>query len=98
MKNEFYKIKKNQTLNNFIKEFEKEIKINNIDIAISFNEDKSIKGIISIGDLRRLIENKAELNEQISKYLNKSPIIVKEKDFNNDLYSKILKEKNKINK
>ena len=98
MKNEFYKIKKNQTLNNFIKEFEKEIKINNIDIAISFNEDKSIKGIISIGDLRRLIENKAELNEQISKYLNKSPIIVKEKDFNNDLYSKILKEKNKISK
>lgn len=98
MKNEFYKIKKNQTLNNFIEEFEKEIKINNIDIAISFNEDKSIKGIISIGDLRRLIENKAELNEQISKYLNKSPIIVKEKDFNNDLYSKILKEKNKISK
>jgi len=98
LKNEFYKIKKNQTLNNFIKEFEKEIKINNIDIAISFNEDKSIKGIISIGDLRRLIENKAELNEQISKYLNKSPIIVKEKDFNNDLYSKILKEKNKISK
>jgi UDP-N-acetyl-D-mannosaminuronic acid dehydrogenase len=98
LKNEFYKIKKNQTLSNFIKEFEKEVKINNVDLAISFNDDSSVKGIISIGDLRRLIENKVKLNEQISKFLNKSPIIVKQKDFNNDLYSKILKEKEKISK
>ena len=77
MKNEFYKIKKNQTLSNFIEEFEKEIKINNVDIAISLNDDKSVKGIISIGDLRRLIENKVKLNERISKFLNKSPIVIK---------------------
>ena len=81
-----------------MKSLKKEIKINNVDIAISLNEDKSVKGIISIGDLRRLIENKVKLNERISKFLNKSPIVVKEKDFNNDLYSKILKEKEKISK
>ena len=85
-------------MSNFIEEFEKEIKINNVDIAISLNDDKSVKGIISIGDLRRLIENKVKLNERISKFLNKSPIVVKEKDFNNGLYSKILKEKEKISK
>jgi UDP-N-acetyl-D-mannosaminuronic acid dehydrogenase len=98
LENKFYKIKANQNIKNFITEFEKEIKNNNIDLAIYLNSDNSIKGIISLGDLRRLVENKVNSNDQISKFLNKSPIVVKENELNSSLYSKILLEKEKISK
>lgn len=98
MENKFYKIKKNQSIKNFITEFEKEIKTNNIDLAIDLNSDNSIKGIVSLGDLRRLVENKVNLDDQISKFLNKSPIVVKENELNSSFYSKVIHEKEKISK
>ncbi len=58
LENNVYLIKENQTIKQFIEIFEKEIRSRNIDTAIKLNKDKTVKGIITSGDLRRLIEKK----------------------------------------
>lgn len=69
-------------------------------LAISFDDNKKIQGILTLGDLRRILVkfgNQANVN----KYLNKSPIIVLEKNLNNKINSyldekKIKKKLSKI--
>jgi UDP-N-acetyl-D-mannosaminuronic acid dehydrogenase len=93
----YYKIKKKQTLGNFVKIFEKK-KIDNIEIAVKLDIKKKLQGIITLGDLRKIVENKPSFNDDISKFINKKVLTVQEKDLNNNLYQLILnKNKNKIN-
>ena len=87
MKNNFYLIKKDETIKNFIKNFESGILEKNFDIAIALNQNKTLKGIISLGDLRRLVNKKLDQTLYISNYLNKDPITVTENDLNSNLYS-----------
>ena len=89
MKNNFYLIKKDETIKNFIKNFESGILEKNFDIAIALNQNKTLKGIISLGDLRRLVNKKLDQTLYISNYLNKDPITVTENDLNSNLYSKL---------
>lgn len=89
MKNNFYLIKKDETIKNFIKNFESGILEKNFDIAIALNQNKTLKGIISLGDLRRLVNKKLDQALFIANYLNKDPITVTENDLNSNLYSKL---------
>ena len=98
LENNFYLIKENQTIKQFIEIFEKEIRSKNIDTAIKLNKDKTVKGIITSGDLRRLIEKKNNLNLEISNFLNINPISIFESDLDNNLNSKIEKLKIKRSK
>ena len=50
----FYKIKKNQTLGSFIKDFER-VKKNDNKIAVKLSNDNQLEGIITLGDLRKII-------------------------------------------
>ncbi len=98
LKNNFYSIKQNETIRNFISNFEKGILEKNFDIAIALNNNKKLKGIISLGDLRRLVNKKVNQNQFIINYLNKKPITVREDDLKSNLYSKLYflkKNKNK---
>ena len=61
----------------------------NFDIAIALNQNKTLKGIISLGDLRRLVNKKLDQTLFITNYLNKDPITVTENDLNSNLYSKL---------
>ena len=87
----YYKIKKGQTVKNFIKDFERSIKNSNIRIAIKFGSRNSLKGIISLGDLRRLAEKGYDPKDKIEKFINTKPITVNENDLNNNLYKTIEK-------
>jgi len=89
LKNNFYLIKKDETIKNFIKNFESGILEKNFDIAIALNQNKTLKGIISLGDLRRLVNKKLDQALFIANYLNKDPITVTENDLNSNLYSKL---------
>lgn len=82
-------IKKDETIKNFIKNFESGILEKNFDIAIALNQNKTLKGIISLGDLRRLVNKKLDQALFIANYLNKDPITVTENDLNSNLYSKL---------
>ena len=98
LKNNFYLIKQNETIRNFISNFEKGILKKNFDIAIALSNNKKLKGIISLGDLRRLVNKKVNQNQFIINYLNKKPITVREDDLKSNLYSKLYflkKNKNK---
>ena len=96
----FYKIKKNQTLGSFIKDFER-VKKNDNKIAVKLSNDNQLEGIITLGDLRKIIEKKYELKTLVENLINKNPIIVNENELNNNLYElllkKISKHKNQIN-
>lgn len=96
----FYKIKKNQTLGSFIKDFER-VKKNDNKIAVKLSNDNQLEGIITLGDLRKIIEKKYELKTLVENLINKNPIIVNENELNNNLYGlllkKISKHKNQIN-
>ena len=82
----YYKIKRNQTINNFIIDFEKSIKNHNIKTAIKFGQKNSLEGIISLGDLRRLVEKGYNPKDKIEKFINTKPITVNVADLNNNLY------------
>jgi nucleotide sugar dehydrogenase len=96
----FYKIKKNQTLGSFIKDFER-VKKNDNKIAVKLSNDNQLEGIITLGDLRKIIEKKYELKTLVENLINKNPIVVYENELNNNLYElllkKISKHKNQIN-
>ena len=95
----FYKIKKNQTLGSFIKDFER-VKKNDNKIAVKLSNDNQLEGIITLGDLRKIIEKKYELKTLVENLINKNPIVVYENELNNNLYElllkKISKHKNQI--
>ena len=93
----FYKIKSNQTLKNFIEEFE-EAKKANIKIAIKLSKKNKLEGIITLGDLRIISEKKYNQNIFVKELINKNPIVVNEEHFNNNLYELILSKISKDNK
>lgn len=69
----FFEIKKNIKVKEFTKNFElKKRKNIKLRLAIKFDKNHKVEGVISLGDLRRLIlENKYE--DKIYKFLNKNP-------------------------
>ncbi len=63
-------------------------KINDLNfskIAIKFNKNK-IKGIITLGDLRRILAKQGR-DILVDNYLNKNPILIDEKKLNNQIHS-----------
>lgn len=97
MNSNFYKIKEGQSVKNFITEFEEAIKKKKIFTAIKLSKTKKILGVISRGDLRRLILNNTSLDKKIDKFLNLRPIIVKIDELNNNLFSNLIqKSKGKV--
>jgi UDP-N-acetyl-D-mannosaminuronic acid dehydrogenase len=95
----YYKIKQNQTLGSFIRDFER-IKKNDIKLAIKLSKDNELEGILTLGDLRKIIEKKYNIKTLVKNLLNKKPIVVNENELNNNLYELLLKKisrnKNKI--
>jgi len=85
----YIKIPKKCTANQLANIFEKKAKENSFSqIAISLNKKKNIKGILTLGDFRRIL-SKFGRQENVNKHLNKSPITVKENELNNKLNSLI---------
>lgn len=87
----YYKIKHNQTLGSFIRDFER-IKKNDIKLAIKLSKDNELEGIITLGDLRKIIEKKYDIKTLVKDLLNKKPIVVKENELNYNLYELLLKK------
>ena len=87
LKANYLKIPKKCTANQLADIFEKKTNENSFSqIAISLNKKKNIKGILTLGDIRRIL-SKFGRDENVHKHLNKTPIIVKEKELNNKLNS-----------
>ena len=95
MQQDYFFIKKNQKLFDFIEEFEIQKK-NNKKIAIKISNNKKFEGLISLGDLRRL-QKKKNKNIIVDEFINKNPIIIKDDELNNDLYQKLKKRINEKN-
>ena len=78
--------------NQSIDELEKELKLNIINNynfpAIKFGKNKKVEGILSLGDLRRLIK-KEDISKKAKNFINKKPILFNDTDLNNDLINKI---------
>ena len=87
MNSNYYEIKKNITLKQFIIDFEKSIKNHKVFTAIKLDDKKKIIGVITRGDLRRLIYKKDGFKDRIDKYLNLNPVVVKNTELNNNLNS-----------
>tara|TARA_B100000963_G_C22636443_1_gene677860 strand:+ start:1459 stop:3126 length:1668 start_codon:yes stop_codon:yes gene_type:complete len=86
---------KNQTVIQIENEFKKNLLDGNFFPAFQF-EGKKIKGILTLGDLRRLIK-RGKLEEKAKKFINKRPVYFYQKDLNNDLINNIksrIKDKN----
>jgi len=94
----FLKINKNITLKNFIEIFDINKKTKNYKIAISLSKNNLIDGIISRGDLGRILSRKPQLEKPIKYFLNKNFFSIQEKNLDNDLYSSIAKFTNKRSK
>ena len=92
MTSNFYTIKVNQTVKNFIIEFEEAIKIKKIFTAIKFDKKNRVIGVLTRGDLRRLVFRGNKLNEKIDKFLNFDPILIKSSELDNDLFSTLIKK------
>tara|TARA_Y100000816_G_C26108008_1_gene589656 strand:+ start:3818 stop:5485 length:1668 start_codon:yes stop_codon:yes gene_type:complete len=92
----FFEITKNLSLGKFITEFEKSILKKKISLAIKLNKKKQIIGVITRGDLRRVIYKNRNFNDRIDNYLNYKPILIRDLELNNNLFSKLIKKsKNK---
>ncbi len=92
MKKNFFEITKNLSLGKFITEFEKSKIKKEIFLAIKLNKKKQIVGVITRGDLRRIIYKNRNFKDKIDKYLNYNPILIKESELDNNLFSKLLKK------
>lgn len=91
----YFFIKKNQKLFDFIEEFEIQKK-DNKKIAIKISNNGKFEGLISLGDLRRL-QKKKNQNISVDKFINKDPVIIKDEDLTNDLYQDLNKKIDKKN-
>lgn len=84
-KTSYINIPKVCTVKKLIDLFDHHLKKDNFsNLAISLGKNKKINGIISLGDLRRILI-KNGMNDNIHKYLNKKPFIINEKNLNNKL-------------
>lgn len=86
---DFFKITGDLTLKNFIDKFEKFKNKKNTKIAIKISKNKKVEGIISLGDLRRILSKENNLNKLIKHYFNKNYFHIYENELNSNLYSKI---------
>lgn len=66
-------------------------------IAICFDKEKRIKGILSLGDLRRLLQNTTNLDTECERFLNKKFIFVKENHKKNTFLNSIYNQCKKNN-
>ena len=78
-------INKNHTIEMLYKTIEKS-KLNNrtFKYAIYFDKQNRVKGIISLGDLRRILRYH-KLSTNVKKIVNYNPVTVFESDLNNNL-------------
>ena len=75
--NDFLHIKSNDTLLDLLNYFDVQSKLNQYpDLAI-FIKNKKIKGILTLGDLRRIRKNKINFKKKAINYLNENPIVLK---------------------
>tara|TARA_Y100001970_G_scaffold86634_1_gene109270 strand:- start:4612 stop:6303 length:1692 start_codon:yes stop_codon:yes gene_type:complete len=87
IKPNFIIIPKNCNAKELAQRFElKSKELNFTNLAISFNKKKRIKGILTLGDLRRILLKFGRYAD-VNKFLNISPIIVSEKNLNNKINS-----------
>lgn len=90
-------LKDNINLSIANKSIEERIKYNsNLKTAIFLDKNKKLKGIITLGDLRRFIK-KFPLNTKVKKLINKYPIVCKKKHLNSNLNTFVKKELDKRN-
>lgn len=89
----YFFIKKNQKICDFIEEFE--IQNKNKKIGIKISNNKKFEGMISLSDVGKL--KKKNQNLSIDKFINKTPIKIKENELNNDLYQLLQKKLKKNN-
>jgi UDP-N-acetyl-D-mannosaminuronic acid dehydrogenase len=92
MKKIFFEITQNLSLGKFITDFEKSILKKKISLAIKLNKKNQIIGVITRGDLRRIIYKNRNFNDKIDKYLNYNPILIKDYELDNNLFSKLVKK------
>jgi nucleotide sugar dehydrogenase len=88
----FFEITQNLSLGKFITDFEKSILKKKISLAIKLNKKNQIIGVITRGDLRRIIYKNRNFNDKIDKYLNYNPILIKDYELDNNLFSKLVKK------
>ena len=91
MNNNFYSIKDNQTVKNFIIEFEESIKRKKTFTAIKLDNKNKVIGVLTRGDLRRLVFKENQFNKKIERFLNLRPILIKDTELNNNFFSTLIK-------
>ena len=91
MNNNFYSIKNNQTVKNFIIEFEESIKRKKTFTAIKLDYKNKVIGVLTRGDLRRLVFKENQFNKKIERFLNLRPILIKDTELNNNFFSTLIK-------
>jgi UDP-N-acetyl-D-mannosaminuronic acid dehydrogenase len=97
--NDFLHIKSNDTLLDLLNYFDVQSKLNQYpDLAI-FIKNKKIKGILTLGDLRRIRKNKIDFKKKAINYLNENPIVLKYGILENNKFNYInnLCKKKKLN-
>ena len=67
MNNNFYSIKDNQTVKNFIIEFEESIKERKL-LPIKLDNKNKVIGVLTRGDLRRLVFKKTSLIKKLNDF------------------------------
>mgnify|MGYP000176575103 FL=1 len=95
MNNNFYSIKDNQTVKNFIIEFEESIKRKKTFTAIKLDNKNKVIGVLTRGDLRRLVFKENQFNKKIERFLNLRPILIKDTELNNNFFSTLIKRDRK---
>ena len=91
MNNNFYSIKDNQAVKNFIIEFEESIKRKKTFTAIKLDNKNKVIGVLTRGDLRRLVFKENQFNKKIERFLNLRPILIKDTELNNNFFSTLIK-------
>ena len=92
MNDNYFKIFPNLTLKKFIHDFEQSILQKKIYTAIKFDKKNRVIGVITRGDIRRLISKKNNFNDKVDKFLNYNPILIKDSELDNNLFSTLEKK------
>ena len=93
----FIKLKSELNIDSVNQTIENNIKKNpNLKTAIFVDSNQKLAGILTLGDLRRLIKN-YKGNTKIKKLINKNPVVCKMQDLNNNLNDYLKQELSKRN-